>query len=268
MQKFYDVRYAKKEDAESLKRLWARVFNDPYEYIDHFFSAAFVPENVLCVSAGGDIVSALYLLECNFIKGGKTYSAMYIYAVATLPEYRGNGFMRKLLFKAEEISVERKVSYLFLVPSDNSLYHMYEKQGYKKGFFRKERSVDRFLGDNASKILTYDDYINYRNKFSVDETVFFGSEGFFAFYGDSSDVRSISLEGEGYCSYSRLNESVIVFEIFGNEKKLLSEVFRLTEAEKLVVFEKSDRGGKPCGMYKIIGDAPEIENAFIGVCGE
>lgn len=270
MQKLSDVKFPTKKDIPSLKKLWHTVFGDDYGYIDEFFSTAFSEENTLVICDGDTAVSALYLVESNIVKSDKTYNAYYVYAVATLPLYRGKGLMTSLLDEAARVAKERKISYLFLVPAEVTLYGMYGRLGYKKGFYCKEETVYRkSLHYNGSATDTdYESYQNIRREFPLDESVIFGEKGFDIFVSPKGeDMNVLCIENIGCCVYEKTDGGVVVWELFGDEDILLNNVFEICGIDKLRIRKSVSEGGSPCGMYKSFGDAPKLESAFIGAYG-
>lgn len=270
MQKLSDVRFPREEDIRSLKELWHISFGDDYEYIDEFFRIAFKKENTLLVSDGDRPVSALYLIESYITRGEKLHKAYYVYAVATLPSHRGKGLMTALLNSADDMAKKRNIDYLFLVPGEESLYKMYGKLGYEKGFYYKEDIIGRKrISHNYKKSdMSYDSYLKCKKKFPLNEAVVFGEDGYNIFISPKGgDVKSIYIENVGCCIYEKKDDGIVVSELFGNEDILLNEVFRLCEADTVRLRRATSQGGIPCGMYKSFGDAPKIESAFIGAYG-
>ena len=270
MQKLSDVRFPAENDIPALKELWHIAFGDDFDYINKFFSTAFQKENALVIYDGDTVVSALYLIEGHIFRASKRYKAYYVYAVATLPLYRGKGLMTALLSKADEIAKERGISYLFLVPANSRLYDMYEKLGYKRGFFCQESVAER-KSVTCKEIATHMDYESYlacRNRFPLDESVVFGENGFNLFISpDGGEINNLYIENIGCCVYERLDDEVVVWELFGDESILLDKVFELCDVHKLRYRTDVSEGGSPCGMYKSFGDVPKLKTAFIGAHG-
>lgn len=113
-----------------LRDLWHLVFGDSYDYIDAFF-AAFPSEDIVhTLSVDGQVVSVLYALPLTLADGKRSWPVVYIYAVATLPEYRGRGYMSLLMSKVEQLLCERGVSFLYLLPASEGLRDFYARLGY------------------------------------------------------------------------------------------------------------------------------------------
>ena len=118
------------EAAGQLRDLWRSAFGDDDAFIDSFF-AVYGKEGVAhTLSLGGRVVAALYALPCVVCSGGVSYPAAYIYAVATVPDCRGRGYMRLLLERVEALLAARGCRVLFLLPADDALRSMYSRVGY------------------------------------------------------------------------------------------------------------------------------------------
>ena len=112
---------------EQLKALWQLAFGDGEEFIDLFFRTAYSPERCLYLTEDGQIIAALYWLDCEY-KGQKQ---AYIYAVATHPEYRGRGLCRCLMDMTHNKLKEQGYHAALLRPASDGLRRMYRKMGYR-----------------------------------------------------------------------------------------------------------------------------------------
>ena len=118
-----------------LDRLWRNCFYDPVKVTRYFFKYRFVPGNTLVAVEDKEVVSALYLLPCKIRMDGRLCKAQYVYAAATLPQFRNRGLMTQLLRKADELGAQNGVFYTVLVPASQSLFRYYEKSGYQTYFY-------------------------------------------------------------------------------------------------------------------------------------
>lgn len=76
----------------ALKALWREVFGDSDEYINTFFQNIYRTGMASVVEEDGAIVAAAYAVPFVGVR--------YIYAVATLPEYRGRGYGKAVTLAA------------------------------------------------------------------------------------------------------------------------------------------------------------------------
>lgn len=112
---------------EQLRRLWQLAFGDSEEFIGLFFDTAYAPQRCRYLTVGGQITAALYWLDAQC--EGQKFA--YIYAVATHPDFRGQGLCRKLMEQTHaQLAVEGYAGAL-LMPAEAGLRKMYAKMGYQ-----------------------------------------------------------------------------------------------------------------------------------------
>lgn len=270
MQKSFEIRTVNSGDYAGLKELWLACFDDTPEAVDNFFRETVTCENVIATFDGDLAVGAMYLIESEISSGAEKYKAYYIYAVCTAPSYRGKGIMSHSLAFLDELASARNVDYVFLVPAEESLFAMYEKTGFKKGFFYEEKvfSGNDFLcADENIRKLTYKQYTAFREQFFSDAPLASLKEkGFNSFYSPTGDSIKCFACDSGYAVYENEDGQVTVHELFGDENMLIATVFDLTEADKVTLRKPAEGGcGVPYGMYRAFGNSPEINNAFFGI---
>ena len=271
MEKSFEIRFPLESEYENLKALWNTAFDDSKESIDSFFAKTVSPERVLAVFKEGKPVSALYMLESEIIKDNKAYSAYYIYAVCTHPDFRGKGLMKSLFEELFKVAKSRNIDYLFLVPEEEYLFNIYEKLGFKKGFSYSEKAASKkdFINGRKNKIqkLSYKKYreIIKANPKAVPIAVLEESTFNSFFNSVSGEVKKVSVENEGYALYEETKEKLVIFELFGNENFLLNVIFQNTEKEEIIYRQISNDNPIPYGMFYKLSDVPEIENGFFGI---
>lgn len=114
-------------DHPGLYRLWREAFGDSEADIDRFFATGFSPNRCLCIKSGTEIAAAAYWLDCSYC-GGKL---AYIYAVATVKQYRKQGLCHQLLEQIHSILLEQGYAGAVLVPGEPSLANLYRSIGYE-----------------------------------------------------------------------------------------------------------------------------------------
>ena len=124
-------------NTDGLKGLWKTVFGDTDFFIDSFFDVAFSPDRYRCIQENGEIVSALYWLDCLW-EGRKI---AYIYAVATDPRFRGRGIASRLMEDTHAQLKEQGYAGAVLKPA-KGLFPFYERLGYRTNSFVRYFSVD------------------------------------------------------------------------------------------------------------------------------
>lgn len=137
-------RLAEQNMREELILLWRTCFEDTAAGVSCFFDHWFLPENCAVCMQDGRIASALYMLPTVLTENGAEVKAHYIYAAATLPPFRGKGYMSGLLaYVNEQVSPQKGQKYSVLLPAQESLYAYYRKEGYVNFFQTRFVTLDR-----------------------------------------------------------------------------------------------------------------------------
>ncbi len=270
MEKSFEIRHPCVSEYESLKALWQTAFDDQKESLDFFFRNTVSPERVLAAFDGVEPVSVLYMLESEIVTGEKAYSAYYIYAVCTHPDYRGRGLMKSLFNELFKISADRGIDYLFLVPEEKYLFDIYGKLGFKNGFYYSTKEVYKKDYKNPATInrrLIYEDYRKCVSAYRKNVPVATLCESTFRsfFNSQSGEINTVFCENEGYALFEETEKSLVIFELFGNENLLLGKVFGGTEKQSAILRKVANENPVPYGMYYILNGAPEIRNGFFGL---
>lgn len=87
------------------------------------------------IKKNGKVVSMLFLLPAILETESGSQKSNYIYAAATLKEYRGKGYMAKLIDSVKSDSP------LFLRPANEGLIAFYKKFGFKTVEARKTKAL-------------------------------------------------------------------------------------------------------------------------------
>ena len=126
-----EVVYARKEEeGEQIKELWEVCFGDEASYIDFYLENRMTDSNMLVLHEDGKIVSMASFLPVRYEHNGEETDARYVYAVATLPKYRGRGYASKILSFAKEHYGQP----LLLAPAGEELMGYYERLGFVRAF--------------------------------------------------------------------------------------------------------------------------------------
>lgn len=120
-----------------LRKLWKDAFGDSEAFMDDFFSVAYSKDRCKTLRKDGKIVSALYWFPVE--EGGARFA--YLYGVATLSEYRGQGLAAYLIEKTCKQLREKGYSGVLLVPGSEELFSYYRKLGFFACTTIKERSI-------------------------------------------------------------------------------------------------------------------------------
>ncbi len=124
------VVFANENDKEAIADIWEKCFGDTGDYIGMYLDKRFETENMLVIHADGKPVSMASFLPAQVMINGEQVDAKYVYAVATLPEYRGKGYASEIVAYA----FEKYQMPLLLQPADEALEQYYEGLGFVKAF--------------------------------------------------------------------------------------------------------------------------------------
>lgn len=147
------IRTAEESDRGDVFAIWKTCFGDPDTYIRFFMERQFKPSRCLLYIADGKPAAMLHLLPMTYQEGLSRMHAQYVYAAATLPDFRRKGIMAELL---EDVRARNSVNgYAFtaLLPAGDALYSYYEKCGFKTVFSLKIKQLKRQdFAANASDV--------------------------------------------------------------------------------------------------------------------
>ncbi len=110
-----------------MRQIWHEIFEDEIAEIDSFLirhddALPFIHKE------NGEVVSMLYVVPLDMWER----SVAYIYAVATLPEYRGRGIASKLLKEALQlVEQSKRFDCAALIPSSTESKRLYERLGFE-----------------------------------------------------------------------------------------------------------------------------------------
>jgi len=124
-----------------LRALWNRVFGDPEAYLDLFFRRCFDPAETMVACEGDQVRAMLYLLPLTLRAGAQAFSARYVYAVATDPDFRSRGLSTALLEETHRALAARGIAASVLVPAEPSLFAYYGARGYATAFWAESREI-------------------------------------------------------------------------------------------------------------------------------
>lgn len=114
-------------DILQLRQLWREAFGDPEDFLDLFFTHAYAPNRCHTISIDGQIVSALYWLDCAL--SGERIA--YLYAVATANAFRRQGLCHRLMEDTHARLAQAGYTGSILVPGKASLFSFYAGMGYE-----------------------------------------------------------------------------------------------------------------------------------------
>lgn len=108
-----------KKNIKSVRKLWEQIFyEDSSSYLDFYFSHVY-DKNIVVLAKDQESVIGMIHLNPYELEDASLY---YIVGVATLPEYRGQGIMRKMMEFAIQYADEKKIRNIMLLPVDERFY--------------------------------------------------------------------------------------------------------------------------------------------------
>lgn len=146
-------RYGIDKDFEISKKIWLECFTDSKEEVEFYFSNLYSKENYLILEEDNKIKASLHENKYNLIINKEEVNSFYIVAVAVSPEYRGRGYMDKLLRKSLEQSRKNGYEIVYLSPINAAIYRKYGFDyicNYEKVIFSTEEiSTTGFDGEDS-----------------------------------------------------------------------------------------------------------------------
>ena len=115
---------------DGARQLMKTVFNDRDEALDIFFNRMYTPAGNYCRCHEGQVVTAAQALPCAVLYHGQQASAVYLYAVGTLPQWRGQHLVTRLFRYMHRGLLCQGHVFSTLLIEQESLQQMYEKLGY------------------------------------------------------------------------------------------------------------------------------------------
>jgi GNAT superfamily N-acetyltransferase len=128
------VTVASSKDKDSLAEIWEQCFTDDKIFIENFlnncfpYSITFIYK-ISCkiVACATLIPSNIYIKTCN---ASNKLTGFYLYAVATLPAFRGHGISKKIIDQCIKYSYLNNADYISVFPAKDELYPLYYKLGF------------------------------------------------------------------------------------------------------------------------------------------
>lgn len=261
------IRRARTCDRRDIFNIWKTCFGDRDEYIDFFLSGAYDPERCLLFEDHGNTAAMLHLLPITLKDGVERSDGDYVFAAATLPQYRKQGLMASLLERAERESESRGGKFLSLLPANERLYDYYARKGFIKAQeLRRAGFTRRQLEDIASpydgKRLEPDkDKMYAQREDCFGASLLWNRKMFYYALEEWRFTGGKALEwDEGYCLYRHFGASAEIKEVCcpANEfGKAAAVILGAVEAESFTFYLDALRfslgKAEPYGMIKPLG---------------
>ncbi|MCT4584321.1 MAG: GNAT family N-acetyltransferase [Peptostreptococcaceae bacterium] len=134
-------------DKNEVREIWDYCFEDSKEYQDFYFENIYKDKNTIIGYENDKIIASLQLNNHIINLNSINISCPYIVGVSTLPEYRGNGIMKKIMDEAF-FNISKSNNICILMPIDHRLYRKY---GFEDISDMMEIKMDIFSLNNFKK---------------------------------------------------------------------------------------------------------------------
>lgn len=139
-----EIRTARPDELPEEKALWKLAFGDGDAYIDFFYDHWDPTRYSLVLRSDGVFSAMTALLPANLVlPDGTAVPSAYLYALATHPDARRQGFARFLLSYVDFFLQEQGKQCAVVVPTDRGLHRLYAKAGYAECFSSLSFTLDR-----------------------------------------------------------------------------------------------------------------------------
>lgn len=134
------VTLAKQTDLKQLMNIWKVVFGDSDQLIEEYYHHVFSPDDTLVYRVEEEPVAILHMIPDTDNK------RVYYYALATLPEHRGRGYMTDMMEYGAKLAEERGFGEIFLIPAGESLFAYYRLHGFVHSLTLTRHELQQDLG--------------------------------------------------------------------------------------------------------------------------
>lgn len=227
------------ELTEQLRALWKTAFGDSEEFLDSFFAAGFSPQRCMCVTVEDQVAAALYWFDVSC----REQPMAYLYAIATAPAYREQGYCHALMHHTHAHLKSLGYCGTILVPDGDTLFRMYGGLGYESC-----TTISEFVcsvGDEPAPMhrIDRDEYARRRRSLLPEGGVIQEGVGL-AFLDEQAEFHA----GLGFLLASRLEGDTLTgLELLGNAASAPGILLSLGAAYG--TFRTPGEDGKPFAMF-------------------
>lgn len=128
---------------QQIKNMCAVCFEMDKEEVDFVLDSKYISTEICyAVKQGEKLCSILFTVPCTMFYDNDKVKGHYIYGACTLPEYRHQGIMHKLIEYALLQSVKKGHCFSALLPANELLYNFYAELGYRPLFTAYNAIID------------------------------------------------------------------------------------------------------------------------------
>ncbi len=120
------IEFATPKDAQRVRQIWEYCFNDPENYNDFYFKNLYPLSETLIAKVGEYVVAAIHVYTYDLVYLTKKMKAALLVGISTLPEYRGQGIMHKMMLFLFDYLKTNNYHLMLLTAEQSSLYTSYD----------------------------------------------------------------------------------------------------------------------------------------------
>lgn len=146
---YHPIRMEEKITAVAIDRtmheiveVWTRCFGDEPAFVHSFLARYYAQDRAFLHREEGRVVGTCFLILCETELG----HVGYLYAIATLPEYRRQGIAAELVRQALDHCRDLQLTAALLIPADDTLAAYYAQFGFSQDRVALQFTHDMDLG--------------------------------------------------------------------------------------------------------------------------
>lgn len=238
-----EVVFANHGEEAQIVNIWQECFRDDENYIRFYLENRFEEENMLVIHKDGKIVSMASFLPVSLMQNGEYVPARYVYAVATLPEYRKKGYAGQIL----DYAAKKYEEPLILQPADAELEKYYEKLGFCPGFRKNsfEITAERIESVPAWRKVTSENLV-LPKEYKALRDAYFASEGYVCWDEDAIHY-AIKENAFGGGKTLVIDDKILMYRMEGNVLRIIE-----TTMEEEMLFSVGKKIGEETVFEKMV----------------
>lgn len=262
------IDFATKKDHLEIIPVWQSGFDDNADDVAEFLAGTDGFCDRLVFREDEKIVAEMNIIRCDLSVEEKRASAVYFYALATLPEYRGRGIMSSMIRFALDKYAADGIGYAMIVPAEEGLVGYYRRFGFEPICGAKIADIPSesiFDFPIQTTKLTPSQLKELRDGRKGNNAVF--SVEYIDFALRFCEMTAIKFDG-GYAIFEQGDDRVRIIEFDGEVNRMLSAVKGFCSSEIYRVYLPDDSliGEKVCrGMVCPLGESVKLNKAQIGL---
>lgn len=267
-------RVAAEQDVPGIVRLSGEAFGDEEAFVRRSIDVWAGPGQVYVALDNEDVVAQLFAVPC----WAAGQPGVYLYALATAPEWRKGGVMSALMQYAEEAEAQKGARFAALIPASEPLYGYYEKRAYtKKVLLRhlKKEVMPQQMDEVDFTPFTPQVFAALRARYIETPYVDFTPERYGEVLADVYESGGLCAQsGEGYAVCFEQRENLVVAEMFAKNdvaaEGLLAGLARKTGKTKTVLTLAQNNNLcegqgvlRPAGLWKPLWDGFDAQTLYL-----